>query len=124
MSDFRSAPMPSSEGRGRARAAWEAYTRVTSKYLEPALEATPVGDAIRSVSANTVSDLVGFWVLWHSYGGFEGLQGLGMSRSSIFRKVATFRRVFGAHPDEYNFPGITIDLEAAGTAPGGDNGQE
>lgn len=102
--------MPSAEGRGRARAAWDAYARATKKYVEPVIEGTPVGDAIRSVSANTVSDLVGFWVLWHAYGGFEGLQGLGMSRSSVFRKVALFRRVFKAHPDEYEFPGITIDL--------------
>jgi hypothetical protein len=104
--------MPSAEGRGRARAAWEAYARATDRYVRPVVEKTVLGDAIRSVSANSVSDLVGFWVLWHLYGGFEGLQGLGMSRSSIFRKTAMFRKIFGAHPDEYQFPGIDISVEA------------
>lgn len=102
--------MPSAEGRGRARRAWDAYVRTTNKVARPVVEMTPLGDSLRSVSASTVSDLVGFWVLWHTYGGFEGLLALGMSRSSIFRKVALFRRVFGAHPDEYSIPGITIDL--------------
>jgi hypothetical protein len=104
--------MPSAEGRGRARAAWDAYARATKRHVQPVIEKTLVGDAIRSVSANSVSDLVGFWMLWHLYGGFEGLQGLGMSRSSIFRKTALFRKLFGAHPDEFEFPGVTIDVEA------------
>lgn len=110
MSDFRSDPMPSPEGRGRARAAWDAYTRVAKRYVQPAIEKTPIGDAISSVSANAVADLVGFWVVWHLHGGFEGLQNLGMSRSSIYRKIAVFRKVFGQHPDEYRLPGVTLDV--------------
>lgn len=104
--------MPSPEGRGLARAAWDAYAGATKKFVKPAIEKTPLGDAITSLSANKVSDLIGFWLLWHLYGGFEGLQALGMSRSSIYRKVAMFRRVFGTHPDEYSLPGINIDVEA------------
>ncbi|MCW2843472.1 MAG: hypothetical protein JWN22_1388 [Nocardioides sp.] len=104
--------MPSAEGRGLAKAAWGKYVSVTNRYLQPVIDATPLGDGIRSVSANSVSDLVGFWVLWHLYGGFEGLQGLGMSRSSIFRKVAMFRKIFGKHPDEFTLPGVTIDVKA------------
>jgi len=115
MSDYRSDPMPSVEGMGRARAAWDAYARATNRLLMPLIEMSPIGDAIRRVSVNKVSDLVGFWVLWHAYGGFEGLQAVGMSRSSIFRKVAAFRRVFKAHPDEFQFPGITIDIEKLAT---------
>lgn len=103
--------MPSPEGRGIARRAWEGYVGATKKYVQPAIEKTPLGDAITSLSASTVSDLVGFWVLWHLYGGFEGVQRLGMSRSSIYRKVAMFRKVFGKHPDECQFPGIEIDVE-------------
>ena len=67
--------MPSPEGRGLARAAWDAYVGATKKYVNPAIEKTPLGDAITSISANKVSDLVGFWLLWHLYGGFEGLTG-------------------------------------------------
>ncbi len=100
--------MPTAEGRGRARAAWDAYVRGTTFVVEK----TPLNTAVRSVSANAVADIVGFWVVWHLYGGFEGLRKLGMSRASIYRKTALFRKLFGAHPDEYEFPGITLDLEA------------
>lgn len=55
---------------------------------------------------------MGFWLIWHLEGGFDGLQRLGMSRSAIYRRVASFRRVFGAYPDEFRFPGVTIDLPA------------
>jgi len=104
--------MPSAEGRGRARAAWDAYVRATNVVLGPALKSAPVERALRSVSAGTVSDVVGFWLLWHLHGGFEGLRELGMSRASIFRKVATFRKLFGVHPDEYQLPGVSLDLDA------------
>jgi hypothetical protein len=35
-----------------------------------------------------------------------------MSRSSIYRRIKLFRRLFGMHPDDYMFPGVTIDLDA------------
>jgi len=45
-------------------------------------------------------------------GGFEGLQkNLGMSRSSIYRRVSQFRAAFGEHPDVFEFPGVTVDVE-------------
>lgn len=103
--------MPSADGRGIARAAWEGYVKANHRVFGPTVE-TLLGRAIVSLSAGAVSDLVGFWILWKLHGGFEGLRGLGMSRSSIYRKTALFRRVFGAHPDEYEFPGIEVDLKA------------
>jgi hypothetical protein len=33
-----------------------------------------------------------------------------MSRASIYRRVKLFRIAFGAHPDEFDMPGITLDL--------------
>ncbi|WCO65287.1 hypothetical protein PO878_12340 [Iamia majanohamensis] len=76
--------------------------------VEPA--AKPVATA---VARNWTMEMVGFWVCWHIYGGFEGLQeNLGMHKSTVWRKVAKFRRTFGAHPDEFVFPGITIDHES------------
>jgi hypothetical protein len=99
--DFRSAPSASPEGRGKARAAWDAYVRVITPAIEPA--------AKRIARAYTM-ELLGFWVCWHLYGGFDGLQqAFGMHPSTIWRKVARFRKTFGAHPDEYVFPGIEID---------------
>lgn len=34
-----------------------------------------------------------------------------MSRSSIYRRIPTFRRMFGEHPDVYRFPGVSINVE-------------
>lgn len=104
-SDFRSDPSDSPEGKGLARRAWDAYARTVGEAARPALE--PLAGIY---ARNRVGDLVGFWVLWHLFGGFEGLeQRYGMHRSTIWRKVAKFRKVFGAHPDEYRFEGISID---------------
>ena len=103
--------MPSAEGRGRARAAWDTHLRASNRVLGPAVQ-TVFGGAVKSVSASVVSDLVGFWVLWQLEGGFEGLRRLGMSRSSIFRRVALFRKVFKVHPDEFELIGVTLDPQA------------
>lgn len=102
--DFRSDPSSSPEGHGRAVRAWDAYT----KAMRPAIE--PVA---RSVARKWTADLVGFYVLWHAYGGFEGLeQRYGMHKATIWRKVAKFRLAFGEHPDVYVMPGVAIDPAA------------
>ena len=97
--------METREGKGLARRAWDAYARAVNRVALPYLE--PFADR---VSAAVVTDLVGFWLAWHLEGGFEGLERLGMHRATIFRKVSRFRRVFGKHPDEFKFPGVTIDV--------------
>jgi hypothetical protein len=103
--------MPSSEGTGRARRAWDAYARGANKVLRPVVDPL-LGPAIKSYSANTVADLFGFWLVWHLQGGHEGLREAGMSRASIYRKVALFRQLVGVHPDEFEMPGVNIDLQA------------
>jgi hypothetical protein len=100
--------MPSAEGQGKAQRrwlrAWDAYASTTAGLAEPFAQ---------RVALAVTEDMVGFWVLWQLYGGYEGLQEhFGMSRASVFRKVKRFRRLFGEHPDVFEFPGITIDLEA------------
>ncbi len=35
-----------------------------------------------------------------------------MSRASIYRRIKLFRLAFDAHPDEFEMPGITLDLVA------------
>ena len=99
------------EGRGHARRAWEAYSKGVRKVSEPIL--VPAGNV---VAREWILDLLGFWMLWHLYGGFEGLERFGFHRSTIYRKVSRFRQTFGAHPDEYEFPGVTIDPKAYWTA--------
>lgn len=113
--DFRADRMPSAEGRGRAvgnlRRAWDAYARAVNKASEPVLEPL-LRPVAQKVAAPLTIDLVGFWLTWHLEGGFEGLQRLGMSRASIYRRIGLFRKTFGAHPDEFEMPGVQIDLDA------------
>ena len=111
--DYRSDRMPSSEGHGRAKAAfgkaWESYksaVRPVTKPLEPLVK--PLAD---KMAGALVSDLLGFWLVWHLQGGFEGLQQIGMSRASIYRRIAMFRKFMGVHPDDYVMPGVDIDIE-------------
>jgi len=66
-----------------------------------------------------VEDLFGFWLLWHLYGGFEGLEKFGMHPSTIWRKIARFRKMTGQHPDVFRMPGVEIDPEAYWAAANG-----
>ncbi len=108
--DFRSARMESSEGHGRARQTWvkavNAYLGVMDKTAGPIVE-----PYLRPVAAQLEAGLMGFWLLWQLEGGFEGLQRLGMSRTTIYRKIKHFRLATGQHPDEYEIPGVEIDVE-------------
>jgi hypothetical protein len=103
--DFRSDRMPSPEGKGIARRAWDAYASAVRKASRPAVE-----PFARKAAVPVMMDLAGFWLLWHVEGGFEGLQRLGMSRASIYRRIRLFRKLMGVHPDEYVMPGVKLDL--------------
>jgi len=78
----------------------------------PGLSTPALKPLVHMYAAGSMVDLVGFWVVWHLEGGFEGLQRMGMSRASIYRRIKLFRVAFGAHPDEFEMPGITLDLVA------------
>ena len=99
--------MESPEGRGIARRTWDGYTGAIGKVATPALR-----PLVRLYAAGSIVDLVGFWAVWHLEGGFEGLQKMGMSRASIYRRVKLFRMAFGVHPDEFEMPGVSVDLES------------
>ena len=111
MTDFRSDRMESPEGKGIARRAWDGYAGAVGKVAAPALKPL-VQPLVHMYAAGSMVDLVGFWVVWHLEGGFEGLQRMGMSRASIYRRIKLFRIAFGAHPDEFVMPGIELDLGA------------
>lgn len=104
--------MQSPEGKGRARKAWDAYANAVNKVSRPVVE-----PFARKAAVPVMMDLAGFWLLWHVEGGFEGLQRIGMSRASIYRRVSLFRRIFGVHPDEYEMPGVKLDLVKYQTTP-------
>jgi hypothetical protein len=105
--DFRSDRMESPEGKGIARRAWEAYAGAVNRVSRPAVE--PLA---RKLAVPVAMDLMGFWLAWHLEGGFEGLRRMGMSRSSIYRRVRLFRAALGAHPDEFDMPGVSLNIEA------------
>jgi hypothetical protein len=110
-SDFRSDPMDTPEGQGIAKKAWNAYVKAVDRRIPPFVK-QKVGVALLPVGTQIVEDMIGFWVMWHLYGGFEGLEEFGMHKSTIWRKVARFRKMTGSHPDVYQMPGITIDPKA------------
>jgi hypothetical protein len=97
--------MESPEGKGNARKAWEAYMRGVARVSGPAIE-----PFARKLAASTMTDLMGFWLAWQLEGGFEGLRELGMSRSSIYRRVRLFRAALGVHPDEFKLRGVEFDV--------------
>jgi len=125
MADFRAQRMPSPEGNGNAagrwRRAWDAYSRTVNRVAGPAVGPVVEPMAVK-YAGRVVEDLVGFWLLWQLEGGFDGLQRLGMSRSAIYRRIASFRKHFGAHPDDFAFPGVHVDVQAylAASRPKGD----
>lgn len=118
MADFRAERMPSPEGEGRAKHAledaWDAYHSANKAINKPLLATFPwIKKALAGYTGSATIDLFGFWLVWRLFGGFEGLQQhLGMSRSTIYRRISSFRAVFGEHPDVYEFDGISIDVEA------------
>ena len=107
--------MESPDGAGRARRAWDAYAGAVNR-VAPRFRS--VHQLARKVAVPVTFDLLGFWLVWHTEGGFEGLQKLGMSRSAIYRRIKVFRELTGVHPDEYEFPGVTIDVATYRTTPG------
>jgi len=112
--DYRSERL-SPEGQGRARRAWDAYAKAVNKATGPVLLPL-VKPGVNRVAREWLLDLMGFWMLWHLYGGFEGLERFGFHRATIYRKISRFRQTFGAHPDEFEFPGVKIDAKAYWTA--------
>jgi hypothetical protein len=108
--------MDSPEGKGIARRAWDAYVKAVDKVTRPYTE--PFARMLaEKVSVPVAMDLAGFWLLWHVEGGFEGLERMGMSRSSIYRRISMFRKVFGVHPDEYEMPGVKLNITKYQTTP-------
>jgi hypothetical protein len=109
--------MATPEGKGIARRTWDAYHEGVQRTVTPALSPllTP---AAAPVARSVVEDLVGFWVMWHLYGGFEGLVSFGFHPTTVWRKVKRFRVMTGQHPDEFEMTGVKIDAPAYWAAAG------
>jgi hypothetical protein len=105
--DLRKQRMESSEGRGRARRLWDSYAEAANRIRPAAIDR-----AGQRLAATWSADLLGFWLSWHLYGGFEGLERAGWHRATIYRKLKVFRMVFKKHPDEYQVAGVILDPRA------------
>ena len=123
--DFRTDKSDSVEGSGRAAGRWHAYHGALDEevlaeaFPMQAIDTEDYPDLVRDDIAEDAmeqSELIGFWVAWHMAGGFAALEEGGWHRATIFRKVRRFRARYGAHPDDYTFPWIQLDLESAWTA--------
>jgi hypothetical protein len=105
--DLRKQRSESSEGKGVARRAWDRYAEAANlirpKWFDRAVD---------RLAAYWTADLLGFWLAWHLFGGFEGLEKAGWHRATIYRKLKRFRTVFGKHPDEYTVVGVELDRQA------------
>lgn len=109
--DFRSDKSESAEGKGIARRAWDSYAAAVNKHITPTVGPL-IQPAVAPVARTMVADLIGFWVVWHLHGGFQGMLDLGYHRATIYRKINRFRKVFKVHPDEFTMDGITLDPDA------------
>jgi hypothetical protein len=92
--DYRSSPME----RWRATGVWE-----------PSV--FPEVNKLRAQHLKEESELIGFYVAWHTYGGFEKLEQAGWHRATIHRKIRRFRNRYGKHPDDYRFSWLKLNLE-------------
>jgi|GEM_PF-904478 len=118
--DYRSEKMVSPEGWRNAASRREAWASTLSESDYGVDQAgrsyrPDDPDVVRraEVTVKEFSELTGFWLSWHMFGGFERLIEGGWNRATVFRKMRRFRAIFGSHPDEYKFPWIHLELEDA-----------
>jgi hypothetical protein len=67
-------------------------------------------DAQAAKHVKEAAELIGFWVAWHTAGGFDLLEERGWNRATIYRRIKAFREHFGAHPDEFQFGWLKLDV--------------
>ena len=112
---------PTAEGSGRARSAWIASIQQSiaegDGFFSPF---TSGGWTVEAEDRKRIatgmreySEMVGFWIAWHSTGGFDRLEDHGWNRATIYRKIKRFKEHFGQHPDDYEFEWRSIDHDRA-----------
>ena len=125
--DYRSSPMDSLEGYEIARSRYQAFhlaipyevlEAIGERMVDAGIESSSWNRSVfaevnkaRAQALKEESELIGFYVAWHSYGGFEKLEQAGWHRATIHRKIRRFRDRYGEHPDEYRFAWIKLNLE-------------
>lgn len=76
-----------------------------------------VSTVAHGVARSVVQRLMGYWLMWHLYGGIDGLISSGvMSSATAYRQKAEFLRVFGVEVEEF---GGTLAVQVAAAGRGG-----
>ena len=75
----------------------------------------------RNLARGMVQRLMGFWVLWNTYGSIQGLVDSGlMNRSSVYRQRADFLAVFGVNVEDWlPVSGASLAVETKTPIPAG-----
>ena len=119
--DFRSDKSESAEGGRVAVSRWAGYHYkldqdiVAQAFSTPAQSMEDLDPEIRDALAGDAlerSELIGFWVAWHLAGGFDNLERGGWHRANL-PQDPSLPATYGAHPDEFAFTWIQLDLDAA-----------
>lgn len=71
--------------------AWVGYRGMVDPIMEP---------LAKGISISMVSRLMGFFVSWHLFGGFEGLKSAGWSRVTIWKNRGQFEHAFGVQVED------------------------
>lgn len=67
----------------------------------------------QDVARGTVQRLLGFWLLYHLYGGIhQGIAHGVFSSSSAYRQLAEFETVFGVSVEDFNAPLAEVIAQA------------
>lgn len=72
---------------------------------------TVIGPAAKSMAISRVQDMVGFWFMWHMFGGDKGLRALGYAHVSLWRQHKMFEAVIGV-PVEDAWPDMKVAMQS------------
>lgn len=59
-----------------------------------------MGPLPMTYGTNTVQRLLGFYVVWHLFGGHDALMAKGWGRTNLWRSRKDFQRVFGVEVED------------------------
>lgn len=71
---------------------WDTYLSVVESV---------VGGPAAQVGASTVTRLLGFWLTWHLFDGYDGMRTIGWSQPGLWKNRMQFRQVFGVEVEDF-----------------------
>lgn len=87
---------------------------MSAKRMERLGRAAGLEPIARKVAGHQVQRLLGFWVLWHSFGGMEPLLAAKIiARTGVYVQRKEFRKAFGIDVEDF-WPEIAQGLHPRG----------